>query len=279
MVAPHSRRSAEPPTIDEALDRLEARLLAKLAGIDVLLCEGTHIRADDGGEGESGVEEPARSEAAVELSLTQRMLDTEGVVTVISSAQNIDRLVTVYRACLRAGRTLVTDLYTASILAAIGRETIPQPGFPSYKVYVPNWQRVQVKTAGEFDRMRLLQGCRVFPEWLAGHAGEITLLQPSSAVTELLRAGVLANGTVVWSMWPGYLKDLNGRRLVGSLELAGLPFVLDHSSGHASVKDLQRLVAGLSPRKVVPVHTEGADRYRELFPSVCRWKDGDWWGL
>ena len=74
----------------------------------------------------------------------------------------------------------------------------------------------------------------MFPEWLAEHAGEVTLLQPSSAVAELLRAGVLADGKVVWSMWPGYLRDASGKRLAQSLEAAGVPFVLDHSSGHAS---------------------------------------------
>ena len=196
---------------------------------------------------------------------------------VASSAQNIDRLVTVYRACLRSGRTLVTDLYTASIVAAIGRGTIPQPGFPSYKVYVPNRQRVLVKTAGQFDRMELVRDCRVFPEWLGEHAGEITLLQPSSAVAELLSAGLLADGTVVWSLWPGYLKDASGKRLLSSLESASVPFVLDHSSGHASVGDLQRMVAALRPGVVVPIHTEGATRYQGLFDAVEERHDGERW--
>ena len=41
--------------------------------------------------------------------------DTGGLVATFSSAQNIDRLVTVYRAARRAGRTLVVDLYTATV--------------------------------------------------------------------------------------------------------------------------------------------------------------------
>jgi len=105
--------------------------------IDVLLCEGTHIRADNVSQASHDVEEPARSEEDVERSLARRMHDTEGAVMVISSAQNIDRLVTVYRACLKAGRTLVTDLYTASIVAAIGRESIPQPGFRATRSTFP----------------------------------------------------------------------------------------------------------------------------------------------
>ena len=244
-------------------------------GVDVLLCEGTHIHADK--QPEIVVEPPRRSESDVETSLALHMEDTAGAVTVLSSAQNIDRLVSVYRACRRVGRTLVTDLYTASIVAAIGRSSIPQPGFPGYNVYVPNRQRVLVKTAGQFDRMDLVRGCRAFPEWLAEHAGEITLLQPSSAVPELLRSGVLTGGKVVWSMWPGYLRDAGGKRLVRSLASAGVPFVIDHSSGHASTADLMRLVEAMEPLVVVPIHTEGAERYPDLFSSVVGHADGQWW--
>ena len=42
------------------------------------------------------------------------------------SAQNIDRLVTLFRAAKRTGRTLVLDLYAATIAVATGRDTIPQ---------------------------------------------------------------------------------------------------------------------------------------------------------
>ena len=115
--------------------------------IDVLLCEGTHIRR------EQARDEAPRSEGDVELSLAKTMRETTGAVCVVSSAQNIDRLVTVYRACKRTGRTLVTDLYTATLAHAIGRPTIPQPGFPDYKVYIPNRQRVLVKQSGEFGRL------------------------------------------------------------------------------------------------------------------------------
>jgi ribonuclease J len=239
--------------------------------IDVLLCEGTHIRA--GGQ----LEEASRSETDVELSLTRRMRETAGAVSVISSAQNIDRLVTVYRACRRAGRILVTDLYTASVACAVGRQTIPQPGFPDYRVYVPNRQRVLVKMSREFDRMAVIRACRVYPEWLAEHAGHVTLLLPSSANAELLSAGALAGGQVVWSMWPGYLKDPSGKRLIETLETAGVAFALDHASGHASLTDLQRLVRVLKPAKVVPIHTEAPDQYKHLFERAQPHKDGEWW--
>ena len=261
----------------------KARLFEKLLAdpprsVDALLCEGTHIHGQKAGPVELGSDQ-TRSEQDVELSLAQRMKETLGAVCVASSAQNIDRLVSVYRASKRAGRILVTDLYAASIATSIGRSTIPQPGFEDYRVYVPNRQRVLVKTSGEFDRMDVVRRVRVFTGWLAEHKSEITLLQTSSTVSELLRGGVLADGLVAWSMWPGYLKDPSGVRLRASLEAAGVPLVLDHASGHASVPDLQRLVAALNPRLVVPIHTEGAARYAELFGGVEVRDDGEWWDV
>jgi ribonuclease J len=239
--------------------------------IDVLLCEGTHIRREQARD-----EEP-RSEFDVELSLAKTMNETTGAACVISSAQNIDRLVTVYRASKRTGRTLVTDLYTATLAHEIARPTIPQPGLPDYKVYIPNRQRVLVKQSGEFDRLEFIRGCRVFPEWLLTNRNTVTLLMPSSTVPELLRAHVLHDGVVIWSLWPGYLREPSGARMRRTLEAAGVPFVLDHSSGHAPVADLQLLAAALRPGRVVPMHTEAGDRFDEYFADVEVHRDGEWW--
>jgi ribonuclease J len=239
--------------------------------INALLCEGTHIRR------EQTTDEVPRSELDVELSLAKIMSETTGAAYVVSSAQNIDRLVTVYRASKRARRTLVTDLYTATLSHAIGRPTIPQPGFPDYKVYIPNRQRVLVKQSGEFDRLEFIRDCRVYPEWLLTNRHTVTLLMPSSTVPELLRANALHDGVVVWSLWPGYLSEPSGARMRRTLEAAGVPFVLDHASGHASVTDLQLLATALRPGKVVPIHTEAGDRFDEYFADVEAHSDGEWW--
>ena len=195
----------------------------------------------------------------------------------LSSAQNIDRLVTVYRAARRAGRTLLVDLYTASVAQATGRATIPQPGFPGLGVYVPVRQRVRVRDSGQFHRTRNLRALRVFPEQLAVDPGRYVMLTGSSTVPELLSSGALDGGTAIWSMWSGYLAELSGLRLQARLAAASVPLVEHHTSGHASLADLQRLVAAVRPERVVPIHTEGAAQYTQHFPRVTRQHDGSWW--
>jgi ribonuclease J len=66
-------------------------------------------------------------------------------------------------------------------------------------------------------------------------------------------------------------------RLQKQLAAAGVPLVHVHTSGHASVPDLQRFADAMAPRRLVPVHSEAGDRFSELFQNVDRQQDGDWW--
>jgi ribonuclease J len=65
--------------------------------------------------------------------------------------------------------------------------------------------------------------------------------------------------------------------LIKTLGIAGIPFTSVHTSGHASVADLGRLITALSPSQVVPIHTDAADSFVELFPNVQAHDDGTWW--
>jgi ribonuclease J len=257
----------------------KARLFERLvgappSGIDVLLTEGTHVRTD------------AAHDTAVfptETDLEDRYVDlarsTAGAVVAFGSAQNLDRLVTLYRAAKRSERTLVVDLYGATVAAAT-RKSIPQPGFSNLRVYVPNRQRVRVKSSGEFDRVAAIREHRVFLEDIAADPERFILHVPSSTLSELLRAGVLGSqGVAVWTMWEGYLAEPSGVRLQQQLAAAGVPLVHVHTSGHASVPDLQRFASAMAPRRLVPVHSEAGDRFSELFERVDRQQDGSWWDV
>jgi ribonuclease J len=252
-----------------------AQLLADPpSAIDALLMEGTHVRAEPGHD-----HVVSETETELEARFVAACASTDGAVVAFGSAQNLDRLVTVYRAAKRSGRMLVVDLYAATVAAAT-RDSIPQPGFDNLKIYIPNRQRVRVKQSAEFDRVAAIREHRIFPEALAANPGRNLLYVPSSTATELVRADVLtASGLAVWSMWDGYLTGPSGQRLEAMLAAAGIPLEHLHTSGHASVPDLQRLVSALAPGRVVPIHSEGGDRYTELFPRVDRQPDGAWWNV
>lgn len=240
--------------------------------VDVLLMEGTNVRpvADS---------IPRLDESDVEDEIVATINATEGLVATFSSAQNLDRLVTVYRAARRTGRTLVVDLYTASVASATGRPSIPQTGFEGLAIYVPQRQRVRVARSEEFDRVKEIAPFRMFPEDLVAGRDRLVYYGVSSAADELIRSGALDDGAVVWSLWGGHLRETSGKRLVEMLDAADVPITHHHTSGHAHVDDLVRLVDAFDPARVVPIHSEATDRFASYFPRVEQHCDGERWGV
>lgn len=240
-------------------------------GIDTLLLEGSSLgRLDD--------HRIFPTESEIEDHFVGLFEDTAGLALVAASAQNIDRVVSVYRACKRTGRTLVLDLYAAEVLAATGNPRIPQSHWPGVAVFVPHHQRVRVKRTGRFDLIERHGANRIYAEQLAAIAPRAALLFRHSLLPDLDRAGGLADARAIWSQWAGYLDQPRGQALAADLAGRAIPLAHAHTSGHASIPDLKRLAAAIAPRQLVPVHTFMPERFPALFgPSVTIREDGQWW--
>jgi len=259
--------------------------------VHAILMEGTsfrtvdsdlHIAADvDAAATEPAPELASLTESDVEIQLAETLRATKGLVVVLASAQNIDRLVTVYRATLRADRDLVVDLYTADIAAATGRPSIPvvSDDWPRVHVYAPLRQRVRVKESGQFERVDRVRERRLYPEQLRERASRLVLFGAyQGEIPSLIREGLLTGGAVVWSMWDGYLGESSGQRLQATLQAANIPLIQHHTSGHATPADLVRLVQALRPNVVVPIHTEAPDAYAATIGDIVQFHaDGTWW--
>ena len=267
-----------------AFDRL---LADPPSPVHAILMEGTSFRTHgpvaDAAEPtpQAAPEVVTLTEADVEVSLADTLKATKGLVVVLASAQNIDRLVTVYRAALRADRDLVVDLYSADIAASTGRPSIPAVGdaWPRVHVYVPLRQRVRVKESGEFERVSRIRDRRLYAEQLSERAGQLVLFGAyQGEIPRLVREGLLTGGAVIWSMWDGYLDQPSGQRLRTVLKSADVPLIQHHTSGHATPADLARLVHALKPDAVVPIHTEAPETYATTIGELVQpHADGTWW--
>jgi ribonuclease J len=238
--------------------------------VDVLLLEATRVTAA-GGDAHSPF-----SERELEFALAERFERADGLAVVFASAQNIDRLVTTYRAARRSGRTLALDLYTATVTRATGRATIPHPATHDLRVYVPNRQRLLVKSSGEFHRTRSVSPYRVFLDELGARRSQFALLAQPSALPELARAGCLEGAHAVWSMWTGYLSERSGQAARTLLDRERVPLHRLHSSGHAAPEDLRRLVRAIKPQRTIPIHTGAPEQALQLFGSPEPISDGEW---
>lgn len=237
------------------------------SGIDVLLMEGTNLGSD----------KPCVTEADVEQDFVELFEDTAGKVFVGWSAQNIDRTVTLYRACKRAGRTLVVDLYTAEVLCALATHgQIPQPGWPNLKVLISR----------AFSRLYRRKGRAAFVDAMARHGVSATSLAKTdrwvgmirpSLIRDLEGGGVKPGPQDAWSfsMWCGYLRNAQGERLQSWFDRAGTSARHVHTSGHASAADLREFAQRIAPNTLVPIHGVAWDSERGGFPPITRLVDGE----
>lgn len=196
-----------------------------------------------------------------------------------TSAQNIDRVVSIFRACKRTNRKLIIDLYAAAILEATGNKHIPQSDWPEVALFIPYRQRIQIKDNHWFELLKRHSKNRIFPEDLKEICIRSVLLFRPLHQKDLEKAGCLNDAIYIYSQWEGYWDKDNSADTQTWLEKNNIPKISIHTSGHASVEDLQNLVAAIQPQKVVPIHTFARDRYAELYPTVEIHEDGEWWGI
>ncbi len=241
--------------------------------IDVLLMEGSTL-------GRIDADRQFPTETEIEGKLLDIFQRAQGMALVAASAQNIDRMVSLYRACKRSGRTLVIDVYAAEVLRATGNSNIPQSDWPSVAVYVPHYQRVRIKQDERFDLLESHKANRIFPEDLKTLAGKAALLFRPAMLADLDRADCLHGAVAVWSQWDGYLQQDKGSKIAREFAARGIPLEHAHTSGHASIGDLRRLADAIAPKMLVPIHTFEPGRFHEHFGSrVAQREDGNWWEI
>ena len=174
--------------------------------IDALLMEGTTL-------GRTGTDDGFATETDLEREFVRAFKETKGIHFVWTSAQNIDRMVTIFRASRQSGRVLVIDLYTAVVLEATGKYTIPQSYWEGVKLYIPHQQRVYIKNNKLFDDLARHKVNRIFTAELLGLSNKAVMVFRPLLIKDKGIASKLDNAALSYSMWEGYLKhDSYARR-------------------------------------------------------------------
>lgn len=240
------------------------------ANIDILLMEGSSLtRMDAGGH--------FPSETKLETEMVGAIQKTHGLVMVHTSAQNIDRIVSLYRACRKTGRTLLIDLYAAAILEATGNSNIPQSDWPDVALFIPESQRRLIARNGWFDLLNRHKKQRVFPEDLKAIASKTVALFRPLMMADLEKADALSDASFIYSQWQGYLEAGSYQTMEDWLSKHGIPISHIHTSGHASPVDLHRFATAMAPKAIVPIHSFAPEKYSQMFDNVVYRDDGEWW--
>ncbi len=215
-------------------DYLFNGLAKKLAGkVDLLLLEGTTL---------GRTESAAVTEKSLEIDLVSLFKQQQYFSLVFCSTQNLDRLVTIYRAAKQTNKLMVIDPYTAYTLDKLQciSDNLPQWNWAEIKVVPWAYQMQRLKDAGETEFVAALKTNQIGWDRMKARGRDIVLLMRSNkkAAFDLRRrlGDGLRDVQVIWSMWNGYWdKDENLRPLCDEY---GIKRHYIHTSGHASWTDL-----------------------------------------
>lgn len=238
--------------------------------IDTLLLEGSSL-------GRITDSQQFPTEKEIENQFVHLFSSTEGLALIHTSGQNIDRIVSIFRASKRTGRKLIIDLYTATILEATGNNNLPQSAWSDVALYVPQAQRVQIKKNAWFDLLKRHSANRIFIENLQQVSNKSTLLFRPLHRFDLERGECLSGAIYIYSQWEGYWEQGAYDMVKDWLVRHSIPKHSIHTSGHASPRVLKKLVSAINPGNVVPIHSFFPEKYPELFPNVEAHNDGEWW--
>jgi len=84
----------------------------------------------------------------------------------------------------------------------------------------------------------------------------------------------IRDGVFLYSLWRGYRDEAYQQTFEKSLERVGFSLEALHTSGHATVADIRRVIDGLDPQKLIPIHTTHPDAFVDFCDKTERKHDG-----
>jgi len=238
--------------------------------IDCLLMEGSALGRDDA---------QYKTEEEVEKRLEEILRERKNIAFLFASSQNIDRIVSAYRACLKTNSIFVIDIYTAFILDKLKKvsDRIPQFNWKNIRGKFLNTHAKALERAGHIDLLYAYNKRKIEMPEISSDKNRILMLARDNSIFPLLLNKIrdVAGAKIVYSMWDGYLSE--GFRAFCKSKRLTLEYI--HTSGHATKEDLKSFASAINPKTLIPIHTFEAEEYPVLFKSVLILKDGEEFSL
>lgn len=217
------------------------KLLEKLPKVDALIIEGTLLSRETY---ENNITEQQLEDIAVNA-----LQKYTGPAFVMGSAMNVDRMKTAYNIAQRTGRIFLEDLYTAGVLSAIGKG-VPGPGTKGVRVFM-------VGGKDSHDELEKYSDCKIGRQAIAKSDFLMCIRATmKNTLKKINEERSFENGILFYSMWKGYRENEYTKEFLEYMESTGVKIHTLHTSGHADIATIDRLVEKTSPDILVPVHTE-----------------------
>ena len=226
--------------------------LKKIKDVDYLIMEGSTL-------GRTNQKFKTENDVFEEMT---NVFNTDKLCIVKFSAQNPDRFISVFKACLKNKKTLVIDPYTCFCLEEFKNlsKNIPQWDWNNIKVYFGvSLETDNLKNAGKLYKYK---SKKISVEEILSHP-EKYVVKSAGAITKAITTKYDLDKIVyVYSLWQGYLYKSSSQH-----DVLKNQHIYIHTSGHAYIKDLQNFVEKLKPKTIIPIHTQYPEKYAQLYSA------------
>lgn len=241
----------------------------KQTQIDLLLTEGTNL---------TNLQSSSRkkSESDLEDEFVKCFSANQLPAIVQMSGQNIDRLVTIFRACLKTNRMLVLDPYTAFVLSRLNHGKIPKlGGHWGIQVLMPEKEKMWESLGIVSTKVEWMGTEALEYEDLRTHQNYVLLFRywigQALATHDILPSG----SSFIYSMSSYYLDHMSQQwgELAPRIQSGDLKFYQIHASGHAYPDDLIHFIDTIKPDTILPIHTMDPEWFQRFGKKILH--DGD----
>lgn len=229
---------------------------------DVLLMEGTMLGRDD---------ENIKTEDTICHIASKIMKQTEKPIFVLQSTTNIDRLVSMYHGAKESGRLFVMDIFAANIIDAVGGSVANI--LRDTRIIYPKRLTSRMFERGENKSMYKFAQQKITIHEL-NQMNNYCMLIRSSMLSILKNLNNPNGSTLIYSMWKGYEERQDVKSVLNFAKDKKITIKYIHTSGHGGIKTLRKIERSCSPKRIVPIHTQYPERYKELFKNVQLAQDG-----
>lgn len=241
------------------------RMLKEYVGneIDILITEGTML---------SRIHEPHKNKIITEKDLGIKAAEIfsrneNKYCFVLVSSTNLDSIMEFYHA-IPNNRAFVCDAYQAEIM----KIAMDDKGY-YYKEYRSEYLgeiKRPIYLLGDMGEFCNTQGYYKADIKRMKEKGFVMFVRANANPTvekgrfeKVLDCFVKDDPLIIYSMWEGYLqekhKDENLIKFIGDYRKEHL-----HTSGHAYVDTIKKVIEMVNPKTIIPMHTECADEFMNI---------------
>lgn len=241
---------------------LEKMVQAYICEIDILITEGTML---------SRIDETGRNLIHTESDLGKRVRElfrTNKESVILVSSTNLDSIMEFYHA-LPWGMDFVCDAYQAKLMLA----AMADKG-KYYKKYRPEMihgkpRRLYI-VGNDMEGLGAKENCYRADFSILQRKGFAMLAREGNPMFRKIMKH-FSDPLIIYSKWTGYLEgkhaDPKIKEFIGNHRMEKL-----HTSGHAYVETIEKLIRLTNPKVIIPMHTECADAFGKM-PAFAAYQD------